>query len=176
MAHVGKPYPRHPDGFDQWVGSTSPVNSFGWAPRKWRCTFGPGAGSLAVKWSNSERYTEVGYRNADADLEWRLNFDGDPDIYFAIVGHLIRGDGIFGTQDVLYRELAVSYWEGGLMYGRRKDYRALTYVVALPAFTFNISNFQELLNPALFVGFTSPGMSVYVANWAEQPDYHPYRH
>jgi len=176
MAHVGKAYPRCMVDSNVWAKYFFTPDQFSFPPYKWKLVLGTGVGSLATKWNDSTRFSEVGFKNGDGQLEWHVEYDGDPDIFFKLEGIQIEGDGVFGSLDTMYRQLRVSYWEGGVEYGDRSNYNAFQYCADSGDWTFRFGSFLNLLNPALFTGFSLDGITIYQAEWSEVPDYHPYRH
>jgi len=176
MPHVGKQWPVLVAGGNIQIRPTSTYHISLRAPYAWRVTFDDGVGSLALKWQDSERFTEPGFLNDDGWPEWRLNFDGDPDIYFRILATLTQVDEFGVTQPFLYRVLDVTYHEDGTQWGRRRNWNSGRFVEDLGSSTFTINNFLEIVNPTQFIGFSAQGMQIFQGEWEDFPDYHPYRH
>lgn len=176
MPHVGKAHPILVAGSNIQIRPTAAFNIYTQPPYAWRVTFGLGTGALALKWESSERFSEPGVLNDDGWPEWRVLFDGDPDIYFKIIGSITDVDEFGVTQNFPYRLLDVTYHEDGTQWGRRRNWNSGQFVQNLPDWTFAIGGFLEIVNPTQFIGFQIPGMDLYQAEWEDFPDYHPYRH
>jgi len=176
MPHVGKQWPILIPGWSLQLRPGPTFNIASQPPYAWRVVFASGSGALAIKWEDSERFSEPGFLNDDGWPEWRVNFDGDPDIYFRIVGSITDVDEFGVTQTFPYRLLDVTYHEDGTQWGRRRNWNSNRYVQDLGDATFTITGLLDIVNPTQFVGFGGSGMQLFQGAWGDFPDYHPYRH
>jgi len=167
--NAGRLYPRYPEAY-AWAVSNL-ANAGRWMPYALECAFGNVNGSLGNKWDGLTVLSEAAKREGvEVWYDWIC--PTDPMSFFRQKYKMvIRNPGTaFEHQEW---EFAYEFWDGGLKYGDSGFPLYDTQFLLKPTATGAFGAFFNLLSPAMFSGCT--GCPIYVANWADVPDYQPYK-